>query len=87
MEVRLENGGGSSLPGRKGLVRECVDRLSTCVLQVGTFDRWVWKLHVSQCYTVKSGYSYLTTTNNNLNEEFNIFLWLKVVPLKVNIFI
>lgn len=85
--VRLENGGGGYLPGMKGLVRECVDRLFTCVLQVETFDRWVWKLHVSQCYMVKSGYSYLTATNNNLNEEFDSFLWLKAVPLKVNIFI
>jgi hypothetical protein len=71
----------------EGLVRVCVDRLSTCVLQVGSIDTWVWKLHVTQCYTVKFAYSYLTANNNNFNEEFDTFLWLKAVPLKVNIFI
>jgi len=71
----------------EGLVMECVERFSTSVLQVGTIDRWVWKLHEMQCYTVKSAYSYLTTINTNLNEEFDSFLWLKAVSLKVNIFI
>jgi hypothetical protein len=64
---------------------ECV-RLS-CVLQVGTIDRWVWKLHVSQCYTLKSAYYYLTAIDTNLNDGFDSFLWLKAVLLKVNIFI
>jgi len=36
---------------------------------------------------VKSTYSYLTTIDSNLNEGFDSFLWLKAVPLKVNIFI
>ena len=71
----------------EGLVRECVERLSNCVLQVVTIDRWVWKLHETQCYIVKSALFYLTAINTNLNEEFDSFLWLKAVPLKVNIFI
>jgi len=71
----------------EGLVVECVERLSSCVLQVGTINRWVWKFHPSQCYTVKSAYSYLTAIDTNLNDGFNSFLWLKAVPLKVNIFI
>ena len=71
----------------EGLVMECVERLSTGVLQVRTIDRWVWKLHETQCYIVKSALFYLTAINTNLNEEFNSFLWLKAVLLKVNIFI
>ena len=64
---------------------ECVQRLSACVLQVGTIDRWVWNPHVSQSYTIKPAYSYSTAMNTNINEEFDSFLWLKAVPLKVNI--
>ena len=37
-------------------------------------------------YTVQSAYSYLTAVDTNINEELNQFLWLKAVPLKVNIF-
>ncbi|GAU46898.1 hypothetical protein TSUD_296770 [Trifolium subterraneum] len=69
------------------LVEECIDRLSSYFLQDGVSDRWVWKLHPSKVYTVKSAYSYLTASNVNHNEGFDSFLWLKVVPLKVNIFI
>jgi len=57
-----------------------------CFLQVGTVDRWVWKLHPPQCYTVKSAYSFLTATDTNFTEGFDSFLWLKAVPLKVNLF-
>jgi len=48
---------------------------------------YLWKLHTSQCYTVRSAYSYLTATETNLNEGFDSYLWLKVVPLKVNLFV
>jgi len=44
---------------------ECVEQLSYCVLQVGTVDRWMWKFHALQCYTVKSTYSYLTAIDIN----------------------
>jgi hypothetical protein len=71
----------------EGLVLECVGRVSSCVLQVGMIDRWVWKLHTSQCYTVRSAYSYLTASDTNLNEGFDSFLWLRAVPLKVNLFV
>jgi len=35
--------------------------LSNVILQDEMVDRWVWKLHSSQRYTVKSAYNYLTT--------------------------
>jgi len=47
----------------------------------------VWNLHSSHCYTVQSAYSYLTTVDTNITEDFSQFLWIKVVPLKVNIFV
>jgi len=50
-------------------------------------DRWVWRLHSSQTYTVHSAYSYLTAVDFNITEDFSQFLWLKAVPLKVNIFV
>jgi hypothetical protein len=32
-------------------------------------------------------YSFLTASDTNLNEGFDSFLWLKAVPLKVNLFV
>ena len=64
---------------------ECVERLSNFVLQVDMSDSWVWKLHSTHNYSVHSAYSYLTTVDINITEDFNQFLWLKAVPLKVNI--
>lgn len=69
------------------LVVECVALLSPIVLQVGSLDRWVWKLHSSQRYTVNSAYRFLTAIEGNPNEGFHNMLWLKAVPLKVNIFV
>ena len=66
---------------------ECVEQLSSFVLQDGVVDRWVWKLDLSHCYMVKSAYSYLTAVDNNIIEGFDRFLWLKAIPLKVNIFV
>ena len=53
---------------------ECVERLSVLVLQVGLADRWVWKLHPSNKYTVQSAYSYLTAVDINITEDFHHFL-------------
>ena len=71
----------------EGLLGECVERLSNFVLQVDLANRWVWKLHSTHRYTVHSAYSYLTSVDNNIFEDFKHFLWLKTVPLKVNIFV
>ncbi|GAU29725.1 hypothetical protein TSUD_392130 [Trifolium subterraneum] len=49
------------------LVVECVDRLFSVSLQDGVVDRWFWKLHSSQSYSVKSAYSQLTAMGNTLN--------------------
>jgi len=71
----------------EGLVEQCVERLANFVLQVDMSDRWVWKLHSTHTYTVQSAYSYLTAVDTTINEDVNQFLWLKAVPLKVNIFV
>jgi hypothetical protein len=69
------------------LVVESVVRVASCFLQEDVLDRWVWKLHSSQCYTVKSTYYYLTASDTTQSEGVDHFLWLKSVPLKVNIFV
>jgi len=71
----------------EGLLGECVERLTNIVLQVELADMWVWKLHLSHKYTIHSAYSYLTSVDNNISEDFKHFLWLKAVMLKVNIFV
>jgi hypothetical protein len=69
------------------LIGESADRLSYIILQVGVNDRWVWKLHSSHNYTVKSIYNYLTAIGIIPDEGFNHLLWLKVVLLKVKKFV
>nr|ABD32346.1 H+-transporting two-sector ATPase, alpha/beta subunit, central region, related [Medicago truncatula] len=69
------------------LVEERVEQLTNFVLQVDMSDRWVWRLNSSQVYTVHSTYSYLTAVDTNITADFDQFLWLKAVPLKVNIFV
>jgi len=69
------------------LIRKCVTQLSNVVLQVVDTDRWVWKHHSFQRYTVKSAYINLTAVDVDFNMGFNHVLWLKVIPLKINIFI
>ncbi|GAU51229.1 hypothetical protein TSUD_136260 [Trifolium subterraneum] len=69
------------------LVGECVDRFTNIILQEGVPGRWVRKLHSSQSYSVKSAYSFLTVSEISLSDSLDRFLWLKAVPLKVNIFI
>lgn len=39
---------------RGGVGGECVELITTLVLQVGVEDQWVWKLHSSNHYTVSS---------------------------------
>ncbi|GAU44567.1 hypothetical protein TSUD_367230 [Trifolium subterraneum] len=48
----------------------------------GVPDRWVWQLHSSQSYSVKSAYSFLTASEIPLSDSSERFLWLKAVPLK-----
>jgi len=50
-------------------------------------DRWVWRLHSSQRYKIKSAYSNLTAAEVDFNVDDNHVLWIKAIPLKVNIFI
>jgi hypothetical protein len=69
------------------LVRECVSWISQVILQVEVADRLIWKLHSSQQYIVKSAYNNLIAAENVHNEGFNYVLWIKAIPLKVNIFI
>ncbi|GAU41584.1 hypothetical protein TSUD_271930 [Trifolium subterraneum] len=64
-----------------------VGKLANIFLQVDEVDRWVWKLHSSQSYSVKSAYSYLSASETIISDSFDRFLWLKSVPLKVNIFV
>ncbi|GAU51648.1 hypothetical protein TSUD_414700 [Trifolium subterraneum] len=69
------------------LVLECITRLSNVVLQVDARDAWVWKLHPSQSYSVKSTYLFFTAQNVTYNADYDRFIWLKPVPQKVNIFV
>ncbi|GAU46642.1 hypothetical protein TSUD_246690 [Trifolium subterraneum] len=69
------------------LLLGCVGKLANIFLQVDEVDRWVWKLHSSQSYSVKSAYSYLSASETRISDSFDRFLWLKSVPLKVNIFV
>lgn len=42
------------------LLGECVVRPTSVTLQVDRVYRWIWNLHVSNCYSVSSAYSCLT---------------------------
>jgi len=75
------------------LLRECVDILSLFALQVNKADRWIWRSHSSNHYTVSSAYQLLSeavdkgvVVNNNNNNDLHFILWLKEVPLKVSLF-
>jgi hypothetical protein len=68
-------------------VGECVERLTYVVLLFEVWDQWVWKLHSSQCYTVDSAYNNLTKVEDNTYLDNNHVLWLKTVPLEINIFV
>jgi len=68
------------------LLGECVGQLTSVTLKVECADRWVWTLHVSNCYTFSSANSSLIKVENVRHHHFNKFLWLKAVSLKVSIF-
>jgi hypothetical protein len=65
------------------LLRECVDRLANVILHMEMADPWVWNLHSSKQYTVKSAYGNLTSIDLDFNVGFKHVLWLKMVPLAV----
>jgi len=67
-------------------VRECAEQPSLVVLQVGVTDKWILKLHFSHRYTVKSVYKLLATSEVGVDDRYNHVLWLKQIPLEVNIF-
>jgi len=58
------------------------------LLNVDVEDRWLWKLYsTTKGYSMSNAYNYLTWVDViNLLEDINI-LWLKVVPLKVSLFV
>jgi len=64
-----------------------VNRLAIVILQVEMTDRWVWNLHSSKWYTVKSAYENMTFADFDFNVGFKHVLWLKMVMLKFNIFV
>jgi len=64
-------------------VRECVEWLTSAVLQVGSIDQWVWHLHSSVYYSINSAYDKLTEMDINDHQDAYNFVWLKEVPLKV----
>ncbi|GAU48338.1 hypothetical protein TSUD_267630 [Trifolium subterraneum] len=59
------------------LVLGCIGKLANIFLQVDEVDRWVWKLHSSQSYSVKSVYSYLSASETRISDSFD----RKEVPL------
>jgi hypothetical protein len=70
------------------LLGECIVHISIFSFQVDRIDKWIWKLHTSNCYVVSSAYHFLTETEHDRYQQHNNnnFLWLKAVPLKVLIF-
>ena len=76
-----------SFDSEEELVGECVKRLTSVVLQVSMEDKCVWNLHSSNGYTVNGAYNKLTKEVDNFILSNTHLLWLKVVPLKVYIFV
>jgi hypothetical protein len=64
-----------------------VDRLSNVILQAKMKDRWLWNLHSSKRYTVKSAYENLAYVDVDFSVGSKHVLWLKMIPLKFNIFV
>ncbi|RHN40606.1 hypothetical protein MtrunA17_Chr8g0356521 [Medicago truncatula] len=55
----------------EGFVRECMAQLLLVVLQVGVTDGWIYKLHSSNRYTIKSAYNYLTRLDVAIDDRCN----------------
>lgn len=75
-------------------MRECVELLYSVILQGAKEDRWIWRFHSSNRYTVRQRLSYHILSdaighdlNYNGHRNFIHILWLKVVPLKVYLFV
>jgi len=64
-------------------------------------DKWSWRCHSSNCYTVSSAYQLLTEIVDHdvvvidyndyhfffgTNNDYHFILWLKEMPLKVSLF-
>lgn len=64
-------------------MRECAQQLSLVVLQVGVSDWWIWKLHSSHRYPVKSAFNHLTSPDLGIDDRYNHSLWFKQIPLKI----
>jgi len=63
------------------LARECVELLSYVVLQGKVVDRWVWRAHSSNRYTMSNAYQFLIDVFDHDVivtdcSNFNHILWL-----------
>lgn len=54
---------------------------------MGVEDRCILNSHPSSCYTVNDAYKNLSEVDDNNNQTNSQILWLKIVPLKISIFI
>lgn len=72
---------------KKDFVREYVERLTYVTLQVNVVDRWVWRLHSFQRYTVKSAYNIFTNVEIDFDVCYKHVLRIKLIRLKINIFV
>lgn len=50
---------------KEELVGSVMSFLNSLILQVEMGDRWVWRLHHSQCYNVNNVYNYFTAVEDN----------------------
>lgn len=69
------------------LVGECVKLLNYVVLQADREDIWVWNLHSSHHYMVCYAYNNISAVDGGMFPDNSPVIWLKTVPLKINIFV
>jgi hypothetical protein len=74
------------LAWEKELESDWCTLLLPIVLQTAVNDRWILQLHASTKYNISSAYNFLTWRDQPLNNDHTSIIWLKEVPLKVNIF-
>jgi len=60
--------------------------LQSVTLQVDKDDRWLWKLELSNNFTVQSAYKVKVHHHHSSFTVTPTVLWHKGVPLKVNLF-